>query len=174
MKIKVSDIPITGKAYDLELNKSSLELDMKILSPVLFQGEAFKAGEDIRLLGRIKTSIEVDCHRCLDPVPYEIDAEFELFYKPKPKHFSNEEDVNLSELGTLYYENNEIDLASAVRDTIIIEIPIHVVPSDGEKCTRCGKKINFASNKENDTNANNPFKKFFAEHSFPDSKGEKK
>ena len=38
--------------------------------------------QDIRLKGRLSTGIELQCARCLEPVPQQIKRDFELLYRP--------------------------------------------------------------------------------------------
>jgi uncharacterized protein len=40
---------------------------------------------EIRVRGHIRTEMEVACDRCLEPVRYPIDRDFDLFYRPVPE-----------------------------------------------------------------------------------------
>ena len=160
MLITVSDIPITGRHYDVEIEE--IDLDMTFLEPVHFAGDLYKSGEDVRLHGRLKAILEVECDRCLHPFELEIISEMELFYRPKSS--LNGEEISLEELGMLHYEDNTIDLGEAVRDTIIIEMPMKLLCCEECKglCFKCGKDLNLGScGCETKEEEYNPFKEFF-------------
>ena len=38
--------------------------------------------QDIRLAGELKTTVELPCARCLEPVVEKIDRQFDLLYRP--------------------------------------------------------------------------------------------
>ncbi len=166
MLITVKDIPITGKHYTCQIREKDLEMDLKFLKPVLFDGTAYKSSDDIRLCGHITTCIEVSCHRCLEAFPLELSADFEVYYRPYPTQaeISDDSELSLGELGVMHYEENVIDLAVVTRDTIIVEMPMKLLCKEDclGLCPHCGENHNKKQcNCHEEHNISNPFKAFF-------------
>ena len=123
MLIFVPDIPITGKDYDFILEERMLNLDIRLSEPAHFKGTAYRSGTDVRITGKVKTSLRVQCHRCLEPYLLPINADVELYYQPYPSIVQQEEEhISIEELGILHYKDNIIDLATAIRDLSLIHI----------------------------------------------------
>ena len=166
MLISVKDIPITGKNYQCQIREKDLDMDIKFIKPVLFDGTAYKSSDDVRLCGHVVTAIEADCHRCLEPFPFEIDATFEVYYRPYPSQSQIASTAELApgELGVMHYEENAIDLAIAVRDTIIVEMPIKLLCKEDCRglCPHCGENWNKKECQCHEKNNSfSPFKNFF-------------
>jgi len=165
MLINVEDIPVTGKRLAGEIREQSLNLNMKLLTPVNLDGKISKSGEDVFINGQINTIIEVSCHRCLKHFSQKVDTSFELFCQPVPVNEQNDYyEITPEELGISYYQDNTIDLSNTIRDTIILEIPIKLLCSDdcNGLCTECGNNLN--KNQcccANEKESYNPFKEFF-------------
>ncbi len=166
MLITVSDIPITGKHYSFDFESDAIDIieNYKYLEPVHFEGDIYKSSNDVRVIGRATVCLEVECARCLKVFGLPIDAKFEVFYRPYPSHTPKEAEVPFGELGTLYYRDNEINLGEAVRDTIILEIPMRSLCNEDCKglCPHCGINLNFEKcDCKEEKVANNPFVDFF-------------
>ncbi|NUM33885.1 MAG: DUF177 domain-containing protein [Candidatus Brocadiae bacterium] len=169
MIITVKDIPITGKTYTGQIREKDLDMDLKFLKPVLFDGTAYKSAEDIRLCGHIATCIEANCHLCLEAFPFELDANFEVYYRPLPTHaqLSDNAELTIGELGVMHYDENSIDLSIVARDTIIVEMPMRLICKQDclGLCPHCGENRNKTECQCHEkNNASNPFKSFFQNH----------
>ncbi len=55
------------------------------------------AGEEVRVKGRVKVSLETECDRCLGRAAFPIDTPFDLFYKPVEALAETEEEVAIDE-----------------------------------------------------------------------------
>src|SRR5690349_20090462 len=54
----------------------------RVLSPLVFVVDARKDSQKVRLVGSLKTMVECDCSRCLDPFPVPVDVSFDLIFLP--------------------------------------------------------------------------------------------
>lgn len=171
MLIHVKDIPSSGKEIsaqfvEKDLDWSSSDTEIEILRPIIFQGKAFKSGEDILINGHIQAELKVSCHRCLEPFEMEVESDLDLFFQPLPSEEKKEdlEDVNPEELGILHYRDNKIDLSEEVRDTIVLEIPMKLLCQESCQglCLKCGVNRNSEScSCLQEKSKSNPFKEFF-------------
>lgn len=131
-----------GQAYPF---KATLELpEMEVLSdPVRFEeiqteGEFFCSGEKISLKAGVEAQVISRCARCLGearlPVHAKVDAQFARQPDPDdPDQYS--------------FEASTLELADAVRDALLLELPMRFLCSKDCKglCQHCGVNLNIGS-----------------------------
>ena len=81
------------------------------------EGLAELIDSEIRLQGHLRTTVEVCCARCLEPLRQPVDREFELYYRPV-QTIAREEDVEIddAELEVGFYQGNGLLLEDALKD----------------------------------------------------------
>ncbi len=171
MLIHVKDIPSSGKEISAQFGEKDLDwgssdTEIEILRPIIFQGKAFKSGEDILINGHIQAELKVACHRCLEPFEMNIESDLDLFFQPLTSKEEKEdlEDVSSEELEILHYQDNQINLSEEVRDTIILEMPMRLLCQKDCQglCLKCGVNRNLEScSCLQEKSKSNPFKEFF-------------
>jgi uncharacterized protein len=101
--------------------------------------------KDIRLAGNLRTSIEMSCARCLDPVLEKVDHEFDLLYRPQGTDAGREEiSVTSAEAEISYYQGEGLLLEDALREQVLLALPLKVICRENCKglCPQCGKNLN--------------------------------
>jgi uncharacterized protein len=101
--------------------------------------------KDIRLRGKLHTSVELQCARCLDPVPQEINREFELLYRPLGSDAGKDElSVTDAEAEIGYYQGDGILLEDVLREQVLLSLPVKITCRADCKglCPHCGKNLN--------------------------------
>jgi len=101
--------------------------------------------QDIRLVGKLSTRVESSCARCLEPVARVVDREFDLLYRPEGIDGGEEERaVNEAETEIGYYKGEGLLLEDALREQMLLALPMRVVCSENCKglCPQCGKNLN--------------------------------
>jgi len=101
--------------------------------------------KDIRLRGRLSTGLELQCARCLDPVPQEVSREFELLYRPLGADAGRDElSVTDAEAEIGYYQGDGILLEDVLREQVLLALPLKVTCREDCKglCPHCGKNLN--------------------------------
>ena len=56
--------------------------DFRVVAPVSLAFDIFKDKQAFRLVGRVRTTLELKCSRCLEPFTMPVDQEFDLRYQP--------------------------------------------------------------------------------------------
>ncbi len=101
--------------------------------------------EDIRLVGKLAGRVEVSCARCLEPVQIDVSRSFDLLYRPMESEKGSEE-VSISEAETEigYYTGDGMELEDALREQVLLEVPLKSVcrPDCKGLCVHCGKNLN--------------------------------
>ena len=101
--------------------------------------------KDIRLRGRLQAGLELQCARCLEPVPQEISRDFELLYRPRGADAGRDElSVTDAEAEIGYYEGEGILLEDVLHEQVLLALPLKITCRDDCKglCPHCGKNLN--------------------------------
>jgi uncharacterized protein len=101
--------------------------------------------EDIRLNGELSTSLEFACARCLEPVVENVSRIFDLLYRPQGADAGKEEiSVTAAEAEIGYYQGEGLLLEDALREQVLLAIPLKAVCREDCKglCPHCGKNLN--------------------------------
>ncbi len=105
-------------------------------------------GEEVRVKGQVKTSLETVCDRCLGRAPYDIDTPFDLFYKPASSIPATEDEIAIdegeAEMG--FYELPGLVLEDILREQVLLQLPMQRVCSEACQgiCPLCGVNRNEA------------------------------
>ena len=104
-----------------------------------------KVIKDIRLRGRLATTIEMTCARCLEPVAQDVKRDFELLYRPLGADAGRDElSVTDAEAEIGYYQGEGVLLEDVLREQILLALPLKVTCREDCKglCPHCGKNLN--------------------------------
>jgi len=101
--------------------------------------------QDIRIKGRLVTSLELSCARCLEPVTQDVKREFDLLYRPLGADAGRDEmSVTDAEAEISYYEGEGILLDDVVREQVLLAAPLKITCREDCKglCPHCGTNLN--------------------------------
>jgi len=97
---------------------------------------ATRTSRGIYLNGKLESTIEAECTRCLDTVTLPIEIQIDdLYYHPAHTAPPGEFVIN---------EDGILDLAPLIRELSLLAIPMQVYCRDACKgiCVQCGKNLN--------------------------------
>jgi len=132
-ELKYSEIP-----EDLELAADGFEFP----EPVEVDVSASKSGDEIIVQGRVSTSVEMECSRCLEVFEMDINPKvrfvIQLLDTSEPQ-FSNDDDFVIIPKSAAEY-----DISERIRESIILELPLKPLCSDSCRglCPMCGVNLN--------------------------------
>jgi uncharacterized protein len=115
--------------------------DFRILVPVSLQFDIYKDKRHFRLAGRVQTTLELACSRCLDPFPWPVEAAFDLRYQPATANTGEgEREIQEDDLTTAFYQNDEIDLGQLMQEQFYLSLPMKPLCSTAchGLCPVCG------------------------------------
>lgn len=116
MRVDVKDILIedTGFSRDYTFIDESPELDeVTLVASIDGQVTVIKLEDsDLQAEGRFRTQISLECHRCLNTFEKSVEHNFSRTYAKKP--IEDQLPIN----------QKEIDIAYAIRDEILVRLPI--------------------------------------------------
>ena len=156
MFIELKDLEIRPIDFREEFAPGAIDLgpEVRQRSPLRSEGRAdlveehhgkHKTVQDIRVKGKLDTSLEVLCARCLEPVVHPVERSFDLLYRPLGIDSGHEElSVTDAEAEIGYYENGGLLLEDTLREQVLLALPLKTLCREDCKglCPHCGKNMN--------------------------------
>ena len=141
MRVNISEITkVEGASMDLEFNQVISELEgtaegFSFSKPVCFKGQLANTGGIIKLSGHLTVEYSTGCYRCLNEVNGKVDVDIR-------ENFVNTSSKADDE--TYEYEGNYIELDGALKDNIILNLPMKQACSEECRglCPKCGANLN--------------------------------
>lgn len=115
--------------------------EFRVVAPVEFTAQVSKDAQKVRLTGKVRTTLEADCGRCLEPFPIPVDATFDLLFLPESEEPSTrEKEIADVDIGVSFYKDDAIDLGEVMREQFILALPMKPLcqPECRGLCPVCG------------------------------------
>ena len=119
--------------------------DFRVVEPVSLAFDITKDNQQFRLVGTVRTTLEMSCSRCLELFIMPIDQAFDLRYQPHAQNSGEgEREIEEDDLTTAFYENDEIDLGHLMREQFYLALPMKpLCRADCQGlCPVCGTNLN--------------------------------
>ena len=156
MFFEIKDLELHPVEFAEKFEPGAIDLgpDYRQVTPIESAGRAdlveehhgkHKIIQDIRINGRLATSVEMNCARCLEPVAQEVKREFDLLYRPQGADAGRDEmSVTDAEAEISYYEGEGILLDDVVREQVLLAAPLKATCREDCKglCPLCGTNLN--------------------------------
>ncbi len=160
MFIDIHELELHRVEFNQEFRPAVIDLgpDIRQALPLHSQGHAELIEEhhggrgkkilDIRLVGFLRTRLEVSCARCLESVGQPVQREFDLLYRPQGADAGQDElAVNDAESEVGYYTGDGLLLEDVLREQLLLAVPMKTVCREDCKglCPQCGKNLNLGA-----------------------------
>jgi uncharacterized protein len=156
MLIEIKQLELHPIDFEEEYRPGDLDLgpDLRQSTPLHAAGRAQLIEEhhgkhqrikDIRVSGELSTALELPCARCLEPVIQDVRRKFDLLYRPLGADAGREEiSVTGAEAEISYYQGEGLLLEDAVREQVLLAVPLKVICREDCKglCPHCGANLN--------------------------------
>lgn len=147
MIIDLASLGRAPKPLDVAFEPDDIDLDddTRLTDKAVFEGEISRDGAKTHLRGRIKTKVETDCVRCLEPVAKDIDIEFEDIFTDAAEEPNDDEiEIGVNELDESLIADDKIDMAEVVREQLVLAKTEAVYCKEDCKglCPKCGDSRN--------------------------------
>jgi uncharacterized protein len=120
----------------------------RVVEPVQVNIDIHKDKERFRLVGSVRTRLELSCSRCLEPFTMPIDSTFDLRYLPVgTESVDRDREVSEDDLDASVYREDEIDLNELLREQFYLALPMKPLCRDdcAGLCPQCGTNRNTAT-----------------------------
>lgn len=156
MLIRIKDLQLQRLEFNEAFQPGTIDLgiDARQVAPLQATGKAELIEEnrghkevldDIRIVGKLATEVEVACARCLESVRQPVARDFELLYRPQGADKTKEDaSVSKGETEISYYEGDGLLLEDVLREQVLLAIPYRVLCQENCKglCPTCGRNLN--------------------------------
>lgn len=155
MLIRVQDLQLQGLRFEEEFRPGALDFGALVRqksvlhasgrAELLEEHEGSRKIQDIRVVGKFSTRLEMNCARCLDPVSRQISASFDLIYRPLGVDARPEESsISEAETEIGFYQGEGVALEDVLREQILLALPLKAVCREACKgiCPGCGHNLN--------------------------------
>jgi uncharacterized protein len=147
MFLDLSKIRTPHEHYEKDYDPSAFrpDQDYTIVAPVSLAFDIHKDKETVRLAGRVRTTLELPCSRCLEAFRWDVDEPFELTYEPRRiAAGDSEREIADEDFSAAFYENDEIDLEQLIRERFEMSLPMKPLCREDCKglCPMCGTNWN--------------------------------
>ena len=120
--------------------------EYRVAAPVELSVDVHKTGGDtFNVSGRVRTKLELECSRCVEPFEIPVDAEFDLRYVPQSENAGEaEREIAEDDLTTAYYREGVLDLADLLREQFVLTLPMKPLHDEACRglCPECGANLN--------------------------------
>jgi uncharacterized protein len=147
MIIDLASLGASPKHFEICFTPGEFDLDngVAIEGNVNLIAEIEGNGDKTRIRGTIKAIVVIECTRCLEPVPRELEISFEdLFVAAYKESILNEAEIGAADLDESLIMGDTLDLAEVVREQILLELPEQIFCREDCRglCTKCGANLN--------------------------------
>jgi uncharacterized protein len=116
-----------------------------VTEPVTLGFDLFKDKDRFRLSGRVQTTLELPCSRCLEPFSWPVDETFDLRFQPRTAETVDpDRAIQEDDFSTAYYDDDMIDLGELMREQFILSMPMKPLCTEACRglCAQCGANLN--------------------------------
>ena len=156
MRIRVDEVPEAGRFLHFAWAEAQFQRFLPPGDPLTFRFdrplnvdlEIHKRPDHVLVQGAIQATFQLDCHRCLESFPWELEQPVEvlLLYQQKPPGQVDDEELELTseEMDQTFFDGEEIDIDVLVAEQVLLALPIKALCSDQCRgiCPRCGANLN--------------------------------
>lgn len=148
MKLDLGKIRQAQTRYDRTFEPSEVEMAddaYRIAAPVHLGFDIHKDKERFRLVGTMRTELELSCSRCLEPFRLPVEVAFDQRYLPQVEASPGDErEIAEEDLETSFYRDEQIDLNELLREQFYLALPMKPLCEDACKglCPQCGTNLN--------------------------------
>ena len=148
MIIDLTQIEGASRRFEFSIPPEELGVDeasVRFMTDVVASGEVKKQTAQVDVNGQIRADVEIDCTRCLKPVPHNLAIEFVASYVTR-EHFAadKEREVAADDLDTDVLDDDHLDVKDVVREQILLNLPTQLFckPDCKGLCPECGADRN--------------------------------
>jgi uncharacterized protein len=153
MKIDLFSSMPGGDRIEFGCDAGELDIsvdEFTVVGPVTVVCDLHRTGELVHVEGRVRTVLEMECSRCVEPFHQAAEEHFSFVVRKLklgeviPELPGDGEELNEDNLIFLDHDAHFIDITEFVRDALILSVPLKPLCSERCKglCPLCGHNLN--------------------------------
>jgi uncharacterized protein len=153
----VDELPEAGRLFHFHETEAWFESrfdhmeekgGLSLARPVNVDLELIPETDQVRLQGKLQTTVRIECSRCLQEFAIDLDEAFAFtLLRPLPAETPEEMDLRPEDLDTAFYDGTAIDLDLIISEQIFLALPQKPLcqPDCQGLCQSCGADLNHES-----------------------------
>lgn len=138
--------------YQLDENLAGLDPELVVLSNLTGKLEFLRTHSGVLATGRFAILAQMDCGRCLEPIPVQVEALFQENFRPLtevttgryllPDEFEGEEE-DLEDAALIIDEHHILDISEVLRQSIWLGMPMipRCIYAQAEDCPNFTERL---------------------------------
>ncbi len=117
----------------------------RLAAPIVLAADVYRDRDQFRLAGRVRTTIDLACSRCLEMFQVPVDEAFDVLFLPHTDHAAEgERQVEDDDMATAYYRDHVIDLGQLMQEQFYLAVPMKPLCREDCRglCSLCGTSLN--------------------------------
>jgi uncharacterized protein len=116
-------------------------------APLDWNLTAERAGQQIRIVGSLATTLATACSRCLEPAEVEAKRSFDLYFRERDeKLFDQDDEIELTDddTRTAFFSGTALQIGEILREQVLLALPMKALCALDCKglCPTCGTNLN--------------------------------
>ena len=153
MRLELSHIRQAETEFDRQYEPGAFadeDQEYRLTAPVALRLTVHMDQDRFRLVGSVKTALELGCSRCVEPFALPVDRTFDLRYLPAatgmPAKVDDDTEVDDDDVSITFYRDEQIDLLELLREQFYLALPMKPLcrPDCKGICPQCGTNRNLA------------------------------
>ncbi len=132
LRIRISSLKPGLHEYSLQPAAADLDLDPERFEDVQVEAVLDYSGERILVTFTVSAVATLECDRTLRLFKQEVEGSYSVLFAP-PSVAGEEEDEPLEDVRPLTANDQEIDITDAVRDTLLLAVPLRKIAPGAEE-----------------------------------------
>jgi uncharacterized protein len=168
MRIRVDEIPESGRFLHFHWDDARFRqflpaadpFEFKLVRPLNVDLEIQKRTDHIRVQGTLRGTLQVTCHRCLEPFLWPLAEQVEVFLLEEEELEPSEEiELEARELDYEFFDGVIIEIDQLVAEQVFLALPVKILCADNclGLCPRCGANLNQEPCKCEKSSGDSPF-----------------
>ena len=127
--VRVETLGATARAMSIGANEEeraalAKRFGLPAIASLAADAELVVRGGDVIATGTLKAQVTQSCVATGEPVPEEVEEEFQIAFRPHPAGSHPDEEIELSEgeLDVVFYDGGSVDLGEAVAETLSLAL----------------------------------------------------
>ncbi len=123
--------------------------DAILVGPIVGELSLIRELTGVLVDGTLRTTLQVACSRCLEPVDVEVDLYIEEHFRPTvfiPGTAIERSPEDAEDPATVLDAQHTLDLSEVLRQSVLLAVPLHALCSESCSglCPECGTDLNRA------------------------------
>lgn len=116
--------PVSIEADEGERKALARRFGLLDIASLVAEASLKRSGDEVRASGHVSASVVQSCVATENPVPAEVEEDFQIVFRPQPTTDGSDEEIELSEeeMDVVFFSGGAVDLGEAVAESLSLAL----------------------------------------------------